>query len=343
MNKIKANNHYVPQLYLKQWVDSENKVCIYKTLVSHENEKIWRKKSIASIAYQKHLYTQLITGSESDDLEKWLDKNYESPAQAPIYKAVNDKKLSKHDWYVLVRFLACQDVRTPARLLEHLSRQSHKQEQILQDILERIKHDSENDLLLYSGAAEDSCELDKSFPLKVRVERNPNDSEMDRLRVESYIGRATWIHSLKHLLKYSEKVLHQHKWSIIKPARGYSWPTSDNPVIKLNYTDENNYDYGGGWGRERGNIFFPLSPQHAMFVQIGDKPILKGTRLSEALTKQVKKFIVEHAHRSIFSNSYDKEVIKLRPRIIDPNAVKNEEKQIKDWHEQNNKFEKEFF
>ncbi|WP_257288046.1 DUF4238 domain-containing protein [Endozoicomonas sp. SESOKO2] len=343
MNKIKANNHYVPQLYLKRWVDSENEVCIYKTLVSHENENLWRKQSTAAIGYQRHLYTQMIAGKESDDLENWLDKNYESPAQEAISKAVNDEKLSKHDWYLLIRFLACQDVRTPARLLEHLSRQNRTQEKILQDSLERLKEEIENNSISPSDTVEPSNELDKLFPLKIRTERDPNDKEMARIKVESYTGRATWIHSLKHLLKYSEKVLHLHKWSIIKPARGCSWPTSDNPVIKLNFRDENNYDFGGGWGREKGNIFFPISPQHAMFVQIGDKPILKGTRLSKDLTKQVKKMIVEHAHRFVYSNSFDNEISALRPRIVDANAVKKEKYQIKDWHEQNSQFETEFF
>ena len=303
MNKIKANNHYVPQLYLKRWVDSENEVCIYKTLVSHENENLWRKQSTAAIAYQRHLYTQLVSGHETDGLENWLDKNYESPAEEALSKAINDERLSRYDWYLLIRFLACQDVRTPARLLEHLARQNRIQENIIQESLERLKHDIESGLLPTFDDSQNSDELDKLLPLKVITEDDPNDKEMARLKVKSYIGRATWIYSLKYLLKNTEKVLHNHKWSIIKPARGYSWPTSDNPVIKLNFRDENNYDFGGGWGRDKGNIFFPISPQHAMFVQIGDRPILKGTRLSETLTKQVKKMIVEHAHRCKYSKT----------------------------------------
>ncbi|MDZ4264087.1 MAG: DUF4238 domain-containing protein, partial [Pseudomonadota bacterium] len=162
------------------------------------------------------------------------------------------------------------------------------------------------------------------------------------LKVESYIGRSTWLHSIKHLLEHTEKILHKHKWSIIKPAKGYSWFTSDNPVVKLNFTDDSNYDFGGGWGREKGNIIFPIGPQHAMFVQIGDRPVLKGTRLNEPLTRQLRKFIAEHAHRMIFSDSFDDEVISLRPRVVNHKAVISEKQQIENWHEQNKQLESEY-
>ncbi len=37
---------------------------------------------------------------------------------------------------------------------------------------------------------------------------------------------------------------------------------SDNPVIKLNYLNQNEYDLKGGWGKEKGNIIFPIGPDH---------------------------------------------------------------------------------
>lgn len=79
-----------------------------------------------------------------------------------------------------------------------------------------------------------------------------------------------------------------------------------------------------------------------MFVQIGDKPILKGTRLNECLTRQVRKFIIENAHRKVFSNNFDSEVLLIRPRVIDPDAVKKEKNQMKEWHDRNIKLELEY-
>ena len=39
----------------------------------------------------------------------------------------------------------------------------------------------------------------------------------------------------------------KHRWTILHAPPGISWPTSDNPLIKLNYQDSSNYDTEGGW------------------------------------------------------------------------------------------------
>lgn len=342
MSELRVKNHYIPEVYLKQWEDSESKVCVYKTLASHQNQRVWKSYSAGAIAYQRHLYTQYLSGSESDEFERWLDKNYESPASDVIEKAITDQKLSKDDWDILIRFLTSQDVRTPARLLDHLDRERDLYQDTLQKSLEDVKKMMEindvDELKKLDGLKRDN----RTFPLKVITELDPN-REYGTLRVESYIGRATWLHSIRSLLESTEQVLHTHKWSIIKPAKGYSWFTSDNPVIKLNFTNDNKYDFGGGWGRKKGNIIFPISPQHAMFVQIGDRPMLKGTRLSISETRQIRKFIAEHAHRKIFSNYFDADVFKLRPRIVSPSSVKQEREQLEGWHNKNIALESEYF
>ncbi len=69
MNGLRINNHYVPECYLKHWQGIDGKVYIYKTLVSHQDEREWRKRSVAAIAYHKHFYTQVIAGKESDKPE----------------------------------------------------------------------------------------------------------------------------------------------------------------------------------------------------------------------------------------------------------------------------------
>jgi hypothetical protein len=342
MKEFRSKNHYVPQLYLKSWVDDENKLCVYKILVSSENEHLWRKHSPASIAYYRNFYTQLLSGKESDEFERWLSENYESPAKHAIAKAINDKKLSISDWKVLIRFLACQDVRTPARLIEHINREPVDLEKILQDSIQQAIREIETDSVPSDHMTELDGELNKNFPLRFTAERDPDDNGLGVLKVESYIGRATWIHSMKHILSNLEPLLLTHKWSIIKPAKGYSWPTSDNPVIRLNFRDDKDYDFLGGWGREKGNIFFPLGPQHAMFTQIGDKPPIKGTRLDERSTLEVRKFIAENAHRMIFCNFNDDEISTLRPRVVDPNAVTKENLKLSEWHQENKTLEFEF-
>ena len=77
---------------------------------------------------------------------------------------------------------------------------------------------------------------------------------------------------MKHTLTDTLKVLHGHKWAILKAPARLGWFTTDDPVIGLDFRSESHYDFGGGWNRARGNILFPLSPRHLVFTQIGANP-----------------------------------------------------------------------
>lgn len=334
-------NHFVPECYLKRWEDSNNKICVYKTLVPHFNAKNWRRYSTSAIAYQKHLYTQYIGGNETDAFEKWLDNEYESPANHVIEKAVSEERLSSDDWDILIRFLAAQDVRTPARLFEHLKRNEKGFTEIIQNSLNELEEKLKNKEIDSLDKRDSTKKPSQLIPLKITTKIEPG-KKTGILKAESYVGRSTWLFSIKHLLENTEKILHTHKWSIIKPAKGYTWFTSDNPVIKLNYLNQHDYDLQGGWGKIKGNIIFPLGPNHAMFVQIGDRPILKGTRLTIKQTLEFRKFMAENSHRMIFSNSFDDQILMLRPRIVDNERLQKEKSEIISWHEQNSIMEQEF-
>ena len=180
-----------------------------------------------------------------------------------------------------------------------------------------------------------------TFPLKVTT-KIEDGADVGFLKAETYVGRSTWLHSIRHVLNNTRKILHAHKWSIVKPALGYFWPTSDNPVVKLNYYSPGDYDLKGGWGVNKGNIFFPIDPEHAMFVQIGDKPIQKNARLSEDQTKEFISFIVENSHRKIFSHFEDNSIPLLRKRIVDSERLSRENNEMKEWHQLNANMEREY-
>lgn len=341
MTELHIKNHFVPECYLKRWEGFDSKICVYKSLVSHANTPLWRKRNTSAIAYQKHLYTQVISGSESDELEKWLDKEYESPANEVIEKVIFEKRLTANDWSILIKFLAAQDVRTPSRLIEHLKRNKEVYSEVLQGVLNDVKEKIDKKEL--SDIKRHNCSETNSnlLPLKVTTEFE-SGQETGILKVESYVGRSSWIYSIKHVLENTAKLLHNHKWTIVKPAKDYSWFTSDNPVIKLNYLNQNEYDLKGGWGKEKGNIIFPIGPDHAMFVQIGDKAIPKNSRLSIKQTLEFRKFMAENAHRMIFANFFDEGIPALRVRIVNDEWVKREKLEFQNWHEKNSKMEQEF-
>lgn len=297
---------------------------------------------MSAIAYHRHLYTQILNGKESDELENWFSHEFESPASEIIEKAINDRRLSKDDWSVLIRYLAAQDVRTPIRMLEHLKRAGQSMPDTLQNVLDELKEKLESKDL---ASLKEYVSFEKSpalLPLKITTDFEQG-KETGILKAETYVGRSTWIHSIKHVLEHTEKVLHAHEWSIVKPSKGYYWITSDNPVIKLNYVDQDNYDLSGGWGRPKGNIIFPIGPEHAMFVQIGDKPIPKGTRLTVDQTIKFRKFICENSYRMIFSNCEDSDVITYKKRIVDGEIIKRENEEMQNWHNKNAELEHQYF
>ena len=341
MGELHIKNHFVPECYLKRWTDSDQRICFYRTLVSHDNVPIWDKCSVAAIAYHRHLYTRMVSGEESDEFEKWFDSEYETPANAVLEKAVSNQKLTVNDWHILIKFLAAQDVRTPARLYEHLKRCEESLPEILADTLKKLKEKLEcgEKIDVVKKVPDKTTSL---LPMKVTTE--PVAGKKDGvIKAETYAGRGSWLFSIRYLLENTSKNLLKHKWTIVKPAKGFNWFTSDNPVVKLNFTDPENYDLKGGWGKKKGNIFFPIGPKHAMFVQIGDKPMQKGTMLSAEQTIFFRKIIAENANKMIFSDSFDDEIEKNFPRVIDSIQFKKEQIELEKWHDLNKQFELEYY
>lgn len=253
MNQIHIKNHYVPRCYLKNWQDSEGGVAVYRTLVERSEIPLWKRRTVAAVAYQDHLYTRVVAGKESDEMEQWFDRNFESPAMPVIQRVIGNGSLSCEDWRILIRFLAAQDVRTPIRMIEHIKRFQEFIPEALSEIMESLP-----DRIAESKTSEVVPGNNKNaglLPLKVTSEMVAG-AEHGFLKAETYVGRASWIFGIKHLLENTIRVLHSHKWTIVTPAEGYNWFTSDNPVVKLNYHNEHQYDLRGGWGVKNGNIFF---------------------------------------------------------------------------------------
>jgi hypothetical protein len=335
------NNHYVSQGYLKNWESSYKKIWTYRTLVSHKKVRSWNEYSLKGLAYYSYLYTQIISGEQTDHIERLLDKEFETPAEIPIIKAISDQRLTINDWNSLIRFLAAQDVRTPARLIEHLQFADKKLPSIMEDVLKKFETNLRNRTFKSKVELVEQHERKGLFPLSVSIEKIKKESAS--IRIETTPGRSTWLFSISHLLKNTLNILHQHKWTIMHPAKGMTWPTSDSPVIRLNFYKTDKYDFKGGWGNPGTEIMFPLSPNHLMYTQVGKRPPQRGTRFSVEHTQLIRRFIAENAHRLIFSNQVDYELELFRPRIIDQAQFDDERNQWKKWHDEQSKLESKYF
>ena len=117
----RTEHHYVPCVYLKRFTGANGKVSVYRLLVSHPNVAEWKPLSPRGIAYHDHLYTRMLSGSESDEIEDWFGREFETPVKEAIDRATHDQRLTTSHWKSLIRFVAAQDVRTPARLMERMA------------------------------------------------------------------------------------------------------------------------------------------------------------------------------------------------------------------------------
>lgn len=340
MQQITHDNHFVPQLYLKQWSDDGTHIWSYRILVSHEKVPKWSSRPISEVAYQRDLYTTNINGKEVDEFEKWLEREFENPVQESIKKVLNDEDLSTLDWERLATFLGAQDVRTPLGYLESMERWRKTLPQLLQDTLEKFVQELEqklNDGESPRLHAEYSQFFKNSFNIQINPSSETNEDQ-GYIKAEVIAGRALWLESQKMLLTKTVKALQKHKWCIIYPAQGYHWFTCDHPVVRLNYCGDGKYDLKGGWSNKGTNIFMPLSPRHLLFTQIGDEFPERFT-LTPQQTKQFQIFIAERSMRWIFAHKPLKVVNKLRPRHVNPKVFSQETEQWKKWHEEQSKSE----
>jgi Protein of unknown function (DUF4238) len=333
------DNHYVPCSYLKRWTDAD-RVWAYRVLVPHSKVSVWKRASVKGIAYHAHLYTRVATAGETDEVERWLDAEFEAPAKAAIQRVVDDARLSPDDWRCLIRFVAAQDVRTPARLLEMMHRWKETLPRLLQQSLNESVQGLES-AKQQGRPLETRGGLDaKDFPSRVTTECTPN-AETGVLRVETVVGRAMWLYFLRHLLTETLEVLHGHRWTILRPPENRKWVTTDDPVIRLKYYGPGKYDFYGGWGRAGCEILLPLGPNHLLYTKIGDRPHGRCKRVSESMFEIIQRFTIEHAHRFVFADAQDPKVPIVRPRLVDSGLYKSEIGQWRRWHEEQSGAERE--
>ena len=320
-------------MYLKRFASRPGWIYRYDILVPNENCPIWVEKPIDRVASASDLYTSIEDGTEVDSHEKWLNDEYETPAEEAIERAVTERTMTKEHWYRLIRFIAAQDVRTPARLQEELMRWRADGPAIMQTTLKDSV--AQFKALKDSGriVGEPRGKVEAGFPLRVLI-RPSSDEGMAEVKVETVAGRSLWLWGQRHVLKGIAEHLHQHEWTILRPPDGIRWLTTDNPVIRLNFQNERKYDFKGGWGSLGTEIFMPLDSEHMVYTRIGQKRPARGTVLDLKAARLFDKFVREHAFRHIFSPTEDPSVLQMRPRHVDLEAYRHEKAQWSKWAEE---------
>ncbi len=327
-NQTTHKNHYIPQFYLKSWSQDGISIYTYSLLVPDSRIPYWSRKKIKSTAVWNDFYTRNEGQKEIDDFEKWFDKEFESPAKKVFDKLLNGHKLYKDESRQLSRFVGAQYLRTPARLNDLMARWHTKMPPIFDDVVQKAVKKLEANPQLISSQQELSEEA-KLLPIKISVNKDTH-----QMKVESLLGKGMYLFALKHLLTNTVSVLENHKWHVIHAANGVSFPTSDDPVICLNYNSEHEYDFKGGWGKKNGNIIMPISPTLLLITQIGSNISSIQLDFSEHWSKFFRKIIIEHAHRYVYAIEPQKGMLAINPRRIDAALFEREKGIMAGWHEE---------
>lgn len=340
MHQFKRNNHYVPELYLKNWSRDGNTIYSYRLLVSTNKVKKWNLKSIKETAFFTDLYTRYCTDGETDEIENWLNDEFEMPAKESIVKAISGDPLKPNDWRNLIRFIAAQYVRTPARLQKTFTRWKLNMPATVETALKNATDELENNK--NDNNINPSPALDSTLSiLNSKVTINSLGDGTSRILLETGVNRSMWLWSVKHALTEIIDVLHDHKWQIIRSDPNIDWITSDDPVICLNFYDKDNYNFEGGWGQKGTEIICPISPKLMLYTQVGDKK-RKDPILSKELSASFQKLFGEHAFRFIFADHPIESIGSIRKRHISIESFNAEQKEWIEWNDKQKASESSF-
>lgn len=228
----------------------------------------------------------------------------------------------------LSHFVAAQHLRTPARLNALMTQWRIEMPRVFEDTLQKISRQLEENPKVNNSQPQITEEA-KLLPIKVT-----GNKEIGRIEVESVVGKGMYLFALKHLLTKTVKVTENYKWYVVHAANGVSFPTSDDPVICLNYNNEHDYDFKGGWGKKNGNIILPISPSLLLITEIGSN--LPFTQLDYSIqwSRFFRRIIIEHAHRYVYAIEPQKGMLAINPRRVDAALFEKEKGIMAGWHEE---------
>lgn len=229
----------------------------------------------------------------------------------------------------MIDFVGAQAVRTPAFYQKIRPIIRNALSAALDEVAHEL-HDAEkiNRLINTNGNMQSSPELEL-IPLNLVDEGESDLPGYEDIRIESVEGKSTWLWAVQHLLKEPLKYLHRHKWSIISTE--IPIPTSDDPVICLNYYNKDDYNFNGGWMQKGTEIICPISPYKLLYTQIGVRHEPRMFYPKEKCSI-LKKMITQHAFREIYGLVPDQEVCEIRPRIVDEKRFIIDKKESEEWY-----------
>lgn len=332
MRQIHINNHYVPEMYLKNWSVDGNTVLMYRLLVSHKDVPRWVNTSIKSTSSLSHLYSRIDKGNVTDEFENWLNNEIENPAKSVIDKIITgQKKLLKNEWTALLKFTAVQLARTPAFYFNNYEKMLNATKTVMEQF-ERGERVFDKKLRTKKNIKISTNNF--YTPIKTGlINENSNDG-MVYLEYKTFVGRSTWLSFIERMATDNLHYFEKCKWYIIECADSVEWATSDNPVI---------CKYNNGIVERGAEILFPLSPKHLLYTNVGNNCPVDKMQKNDRISQRILEEILQNSFLCVYSKLRQKNMFQNCPRVENEEDYKHIQKQLSGFHKMNSKLEIEYF
>lgn len=329
--QVTHHNHFVPQFYLRNWSSNGNSLWDYKLVVEDDREKTWRTTSLKTACTWNDLYTQRTAGSDVDDIENYFCDEYEAPASAILRKISSGAALSKNDINCLVDFWLIQHFRTPAYLIKNAKLTEEVFEEItnqIPDIVSNYFYEKE------LGIAHPVVHKPEQFnPFPVQPIEADIDFETGTITSSIVLGRASFLSSIASFVNGSVgNRVRNFNWTIVRPPREHFFLSSDNPAIAFGAYKDNKIEVDGiGLGRRNVTLVLPLTPDAALFTEVGALPFDIPEQLSVRQCELINQAIYRGAYRHIFSKKKMPNIKSNYPRVISRAIVEEDRKLRENW------------
>lgn len=329
--QITHRNHFVPQFYLRSWSSNGNSLWDYKLVVEDKREKTWRTASLKTACTWDDLYTQRIAGSDIDDIENYFCDKYEAPASTILRKINSGAALSKNDINCLVDFWLIQHFRTPAFLI----RNAKLTKEVFDDITNQIptsltKFFYEKELGIAHPATCGSAPFD---PFPVQPIETDIDFETGTIKSSIVLGRASFLSSIASLVNGNVgNRVRKFNWTVVRTPREHYFLTSDNPAIAFGVYKADKIEVDGiGLGRRNVTLVLPLTPESALFTEVGVLPFEIPAQLDVRQFDLINQAIYKCAYRHIYSKEKITNIQNTFPRVVNKNIVAEDRKMREFW------------
>lgn len=286
-----ANDHYVPQFYLRNFSPRGEK----KKVWAYKRNQPPSLKAIRSVAAQEDFYTffDTETGQPNTDAEKFYDKETENPAAPIITKIIgmNHLALSEKEREDLAVFIA--------HLISRNPRYRVAQNKFLEngDAYLRFLDDEE----LFIKSMEDLGGTEEEARESLAVARQDPQAVKDRLVND--VGELAVIGGLLAGMDNAPVVL-SRQWQLIESNSSRVFVTSDNPVLAIHAS--------GNLGNAPKSFFseivcLPICPSKALVLS-RRSGFGKTLKVDREIVDRINKYSMHFAYSSVYSNLESKDI-----------------------------------